>query len=208
MRRLAPPLAILALLCAAAYGQDKADALKLYREGWFDDAVEVCIEELKELPRNMDSYTVMGWSLIAGERYEDALDQAQKALKMAPYDHRIIVIAGEAHYYLGQNAQALRYFELYASIAPAGARVAEVYYYMGEIFIHMGQYSNADISFSTALHFDNKHAEWWSRLGYAREMGQDFEWSREAYENALKLNPSLVEAKLGLESVQKKLSGG
>ncbi len=208
MRRLALAVAVAVLCALVAHGQEKPDALKLYRDGRFDEAVELCLEELSVLPRNMDSYTVMGWSLVAAKRYEEARDQALKALKMAPYDHRIIAIAGEALYYLGQNAGALRYFELYASIAPAGARIATVYYYMGEIFIHMVQYSNADIAFSTALHFDSKHAEWWSRLGYAREMGLDLEWSREAYENALKLNPNFIEARRGLQAVQKKLSGG
>ena len=185
--------------------QDKPDALELYRQGRYDEAVEVCLQELQELPRNMDSYTVMGWSLIAATRYEDALAQSQAALALAPYDHRIIGIAGESLYFLGKNSEALRYFELYASIAPTGVRIANVYYYMGEVFVRLGQYNNADISFSTALHFDDKHAEWWSRMGYAREMRQDFQWSKEAYENALKLNPNLVEAQKGLESIKKKL---
>jgi cytochrome c-type biogenesis protein CcmH/NrfG len=72
----------------------------------------------------------------------------------------------------------------------------------------LGEYSNADIALSTALHYDNKDAKWWARLGYAREMKKDFQWAREAYENALKLNPNLIEARRGFESVRKKLSGG
>ncbi len=62
---------------------------------------------------------------------------------------------------------------------------------MGEIFIRLGQYNNADIAFSTALHFEGQNARWWARLGYARETGGDYANAQAAYENALKLNSGL-----------------
>jgi tetratricopeptide (TPR) repeat protein len=207
MRRLIPIIMPL-LIASVSFSQERPDALKLYREGKYAEAVQVCLDELKELPRNMDSYTVMGWSLLALGRYQEAYEQARGALEIEPYDQRILEVAGEALYYLGKNRDALRYFEQYVSIAPAGKHISNVYYYMGEIYIRLGEYNNADIAISTALHYDDKDARWWSRLGYAREMKKDLQWAREAYENALKLNPNLVEARRGLESVQKKMSGG
>ncbi len=207
MRRLILMLLTLTL-ALVALSQERPDALRLYREGKFAEAVKVCKDELEVLPRNMDSYTVMGWSLLALKRYQEAYDQAANALKIEPYDHRILQIAGEALYYLGDNRRALNFFEQYVSIAPTGTRIADVYFLMGEIYIRLGEYNNADIAISTALHYDNQDAKWWARLGYAREMNKDFQWAREAYENALKLNPNLIEARRGLESVQKKQSGG
>ena len=204
-------LAVLALLLAcglAAGAQDRQDALQLYRDGRYEESVRVCREELAQMPRNMDSYTVLGWSLLALRQYDQALEAAQQAMQMAPYDHRIIQLAGEALYNLGKNREALAYFEQYATLAPVGPRIAGVYYQMGEIFIRLEQYSNADMAFSTALHFDSRNARWWSRLGYARETGGDLAHALEAYENALKLNSSLVEAQRGLESVKRKMSGG
>ncbi len=207
MRRLA--LLLIALqMATVSFSQQGPDALRLYKDGKYAEAVRVCKDEIREMPRNMDSYTVMGWSLLALRRYQEAYDQATNALKIEPYDHRILQIAGEALYYLGKNRAALNYFEQYVSIAPAGIRISNVYFFMGEIYIRLGEYSNADIALSTALHYDNKDAKWWARLGYAREMKKDFHWAREAYENALKLNPNLIEARRGLESVRKKLSGG
>ena len=44
----------------------------------------------------MDSFTVMGWSLLALNRNEEAYNQARKALEIAPYDQRLVQIAGEA----------------------------------------------------------------------------------------------------------------
>jgi len=206
--RATAALMVALLVPFTAAAQDGVDALQLYRDGRFEEAIEVCRNELEELPRNMDSYTVMGWSLLALRRYEEAYNEARRALSIEPFDQRIIEIAGEAQYYLGNNREALYYFEQYVSIAPSGRHIAVVYYYMGEIFIRIGRYNNADIALSTALHFDSKDARWWSRLGYARMMREDYQWALEAYENALKLNPNLVEAREGLETVRRNLSGG
>ncbi len=203
-------IVILALLAAGGWAaaQERPDALRLYRDGRYEEAIQVCLNELQEMPRNMDSYTVMGWSLLALNRQEEAYNQARKGLDMAPYDPRLVQIAGEALYSMGKNREALSYFEQYVTLAPTGGRVASVYYYMGEIFIRLGQYNNADIAFSTALHFEGQNARWWARLGYARETGGDYVNAQAAYENALKLNSGLPEAQRGLENVKKKLSGG
>ena len=198
----------LVLLCALATAQERPDALRLYRDGRYEEAVQVCQNELQEMPRNMDSYTVMGWSLLALNRHEEASNQARKALEIAPYDQRVVQIAGEALYNLGKNREALAHFEQYVTLAPTGGRVAQVYFFMGEIFIRLGQYNNADIAFSTALHFEGQNARWWARLGYARETGGDYVNAQAAYENALKLNSGLTEAQRGLESVKKKITGG
>jgi tetratricopeptide (TPR) repeat protein len=193
------------LLCGA---QERPDALKLYREGRYAESVQICLNELQEMPRNMDSYTVMGWGLLALGNFEEAWAQAYRALQIAPYDQRIVQIAGEALFHLGRNGEALSYLEQYVALAPTGSRIASVYYQMGEIFIRLGEYNNADIAFSTALHYEGQNAMWWSRLGYAREAGGDLSYAREAYENALKLNAGLEDARRGLESVVRKLGGG
>lgn len=199
---------LLLLAAAAGAAQDRPDALRLYREGRYEEAVQVCLNELQEMPRNMDSFTVMGWSLLALNRFEEAYNQARKALEIAPYDQRLVQIAGEALFNLGKNREALGYFEQYVTLTPTGGRVATVYSLMGEIFIRLGQYNNADIAFSTALHFEGQNARWWARLGYARESGGDLVNAQAAYENALKLNSGLMEAQRGLESVKKKITGG
>ena len=207
MRRLTVSGLLLCLVIVAAQAQEKPDALAMYLEGRYEEAIQVCLAEIEALPRNMDSYVVMGWSLIELERYEEALEQAQKALSVSPYDPRVAEIAGESLFHLGENQEALKHFEQYVFIAPTGGRIDRVYYFMGEIFIRLGQYNNADIALSTALHFDESVARWWSRLGYAREMGEQYQWAMEAYENALRLNPNLMEARDGLASVKKKLGG-
>jgi len=190
------------------YAEEKPDALELYKQGNYSEAVKVCRAELKEMPNRMDSYTVLGWSLIGMKQYREALSVALDGLKVSRYDNRVVEIAGEALFYLGRTKEALKYFQEYAALAPTGARIEKVYYFMGECFILLKQYNNADISLSTALYLLPNIASWWARLGYAREMAKDYKWSLDAYGKALKLNPGLAEAVTGKSRVQRKLQGG
>lgn len=188
--------------------QDRADALLEYKRGNYDRAVQICLEEIERMPRNMDSYVVLGWTYMKTGDYQEALDTGLSGLKISRHDTRVIEIVAEAYYYLGKNLEALKYFEEYSVLAPTGDRIELVYFFMGEIFIRLGEYNHADIAFTTAVyHFPNS-ARWWSRLGYAREMTEDWEYSREAYEKALQLNSSYNEAQRGLGRVKAKLGAG
>ena len=185
--------------------QNRPDALQLYRQGQYDEAVRVTLQELEETPRNMNSYTVLGWSLLALGRYQDALDYGMDALEIARYDSRIVQIVSEAHFRMGNNLQALDYLEEYVAIAPTGDLIDHVYFFMGEVFMRLGEYNNADVAFSTAVYHSDDNARWWSRLGYARELAGDFPYAREAYQAALALNSSLTEARRGLDRIADRL---
>lgn len=192
-------LAVFLLGGFALTAQEKKDALAIWRSGSYAEAVEVCLAELAEDPENMDSYTVLGWSLNDAGRYTEAREKMKEALAIKRYEYRIIENLAEACYYLGDNLTALKYFEQYADIAPNGDRIDQVYYFMGEIFILLGEYHHADIALSTAVHHAPNIARWWARLGYAREKAKDFDYAIKAYEKALQLNPELEDAQRGLE---------
>ncbi len=199
---------ILFLLHESVFAQEKFDALELYRSGNYHKAIEVCRQEIEEMPNRMDAYAVLGWSLLKLKRYSEALDSAQKALKISHYDPRMIEIAGESLFYLGKRREALKYFEEYIAIAPTGNRIEDVYFYMGEIFIQHGKYNNADIAISTALYHSPNVALWWARLGYAREKAGEYQLSLEAYKKALALNPNLIDAQRGKSRIEERLRGG
>jgi len=203
--RLALIIPILLVSALSVTAQDKYDAVELYKNGDYEGAIEVCRKELEEMPNRMDAHAVLGWSLLKLGRYQEALEASQVAFQISRYDPRIIENAGEALFYLGRRAEALRYFEEYAAISPTGGRIDLVYYFMGEILIQQGKFSNADIALSTALYHSPNVADWWTRLGYARERGGDFQWSLEAYNKALALNPNLVDAVRGRSRVEQQL---
>lgn len=193
------------LAISTVWAQSRPDALQLYRQQRYAEAVEVTLAELEETPRNMNSYTVLGWSLLALGRYQDALDYGERALAIARYDSRIVQIVGEAHYRLGNNLDALDYLQEYVAIAPTGDLIDQVYFFMGEVFMRLGEYNHADVAFSTAVYHNDDDARWWSRLGYARELAGDLPFAEAAYQEALALNSGLTEAQRGLDRIEAEL---
>ncbi len=78
---------------------------------------------------------------------------------------------------------------------------------MGECYIRLKEFQNADIAISTAVYYEQNNAVWWARLGYARELANALKWASDAYARALKLDPGLGDAQRGKDSVDKKLKG-
>ncbi len=198
---------LVVLLCVPAFAQEKLDALELYKTGKYLESIKVCQEELAESPKNIDSYVVLGWSQLKLKRYAEALETAETADQISPHDSRLVQITGEAKYYLGRIEDALASLEEYVRLRPTGERIARVYWLMGECYISLKEYQNADIAISTALYHEQNNAGWWARLGYARELANDLKYAREAYDRALRLDPNLIDAQRGKERVEKKLGG-
>jgi tetratricopeptide (TPR) repeat protein len=209
--KLSAAAAALVLAClgyAPLLAQDKPDALELYRGARYAEAIKVCQQEIADSPNNIDSYVVMGWSLLRLQQYSDSLNAGQKAMSISPNDPRIIQIIGEADVFLGRFDDALKNLQEYVALRPNGDRIARVYWLMGECYIKLKEYQNADISLSTALYYEQNNPGWWARLGYARELANDLKWARDAYDHALKLDPGLADAQRGRDGVDKKLKGG
>ena len=196
-------LVFLTLLCTSAFAQKAKDALLLYYNKNYKEAISVCEDEIKADPNRIDSYVVLCWSLIGNREYARAEQRAYDGLKLSRYDIRLIEVLGEAKYYLGKNEEALKQFQEYISIAPdrTGSRVGLAYYFMGEIYIRQTKFQHADIALSAAIRKDPLSDAWWTRLGFAREMAGNYAESLAAYEEALKLNPSKTDASRGKERV-------
>ena len=195
------------LLVMPFYSQGvKQDALVLYNNGKYAEAISVCSQEIEENPNRIESYVVMCWALVRNKQYSEAEQRANDGLALSPYDLRLIEILGEARYYLGKNNGAMEQFQKYVASAPeSGRRVGTAYYFMGEIYIRQARYQHADISLSAAVKKEPLIEKWWIRLGYAREMAGNYSQAVEAYEEALRLNSSSVEAERGRSRVSAKL---
>jgi tetratricopeptide (TPR) repeat protein len=181
------------------FAQQRPDALREYRNSNFERAVEICREEISSVPNNLESHVVICWSLIRLRRYEEARTFALAGREISRYDPRIIEILGEVYYFQGHNNDALGYFQEYVNLAPQGSRIDTVYYYIGELFIRLGKFYHADIALSTAVYYMPQNADWWARLGYARENAGEYTEAIAAYEKALSLNAQLSGARMGLE---------
>jgi tetratricopeptide (TPR) repeat protein len=135
------------------FAQNSVDALQEYRNGNYERSVEICLNEIAINPSNIESHVVISWSLVRLGRYTEALTYAQTGRRISRYDVRITEILGEISYFRGQNNEALQYFQEYINLAPEGARIDSVYYYLGEVYIRLGRYRHADIALTTAVHW-------------------------------------------------------
>jgi tetratricopeptide (TPR) repeat protein len=194
-------MALFALCAGPAFSQARPDALKMYRDGRFEEARTTCLAELAADPGNIESYVVLVWSLLSLERFADAELYALKAYTNVRKDARIVESLGEAAYYQGDNDEALSRFREYVNLLPDGARIGTVYYLMGETYLRQVRLSHADIAMRTALQYEPRNARWWTRLGYVRERASDWAFALEAYDAALAINPGLVDAVRGRERV-------
>ncbi|MCQ2610679.1 MAG: tetratricopeptide repeat protein [Treponema sp.] len=192
---------------AGVSAQQKKDALRLYYNGNYKEAITVCEGEIKDNPNRVDSYVVLCWALIGNREYARAEQRAYDGLKLSRYDIRLIEVLGEAKYYLGKLNEALKQFQEYISIAPdkTGARVGTAYHYMGEIYIQQSKFQHADIALSAAVRKDPQKDAWWTRLGYAREMAGNYAEAMQAYDTSLKLNASNTDASRGKERVAERI---
>ncbi|MCL2070309.1 MAG: tetratricopeptide repeat protein [Treponema sp.] len=194
------------LLTVNLPAQGQQDALAALRNSNYELAVQICRNEIAANPGNLESHVVITWALIRLGRYSEAMNYALAGRNISRYDIRITESLGEISYFLGQNNEALLYFQEYISLAPEGARVDTVYYYMGEVLMRMGRFRHADIALSTAVHWVPGNALWWTRLAYARENAGAFQEAVAAYERALSLNSQMADAQRGLERVRQALS--
>ena len=188
------------------FAQNRPDALQEYRNGNYERSIAICRDEIAVNPNNIESHVVICWSLIRLGRYTEAMTYARAGRNISRYDVRVAEILGEICYYQGQNSEALQYFQEYINLAPDGARIETVYYFLGEIYIRLGRFRHADIALTTAVHWIPGNAVWWTRLAYARENAGDLREAVSAYETALSLNSQLPDARRGLERVRQALS--
>lgn len=190
----------------SAFAQQKADALVLYRNGKYPEAIKICEQEIIANPHNIDSYCVLCWSLVRNRQYVEAEARANEARSVSSSDVRIMEVLAEARYYQGKNNSAMEMFQLYVSSAPANAaRIGNAYYYMGEIYIRQGKYQHADMSMTMAVYTEPLVDLWWTRCGYAREMAANYAGALEAYNKALELNGSQADAARGKDRVTARL---
>ena len=114
-------LGLILLLIPWGFGfAQRPDALVEYRNGNYEQAVSICMNEIAVNPYNLDAHVVLCWSLIRLSRYEDALPYALVGRNLSRYDPRVIEILGEISYYEGRNREALQYFQEYINFAPEG----------------------------------------------------------------------------------------
>ncbi|MDR2080056.1 MAG: tetratricopeptide repeat protein [Treponema sp.] len=191
----------------------RPDALRSYRIGrdleardrmdeanqYYNEAIRICMDEIAQNAANMDSYTVLTWTLQRQRKYSDVIIWGERGLRINANDYRIVETMGEAYFYLNRFEDSLRCMQRYVNFLPQGERSSVAYFFIGEIFRLQQKFHRADIAYTTAVRLEPNAALWWYRLGSVRESMKEFSPAIEAYQRALRLNPAYREAAEGLE---------
>lgn len=202
-------------IASTLFAQEKADALKLYRNGrdleaigrindankMYNEAIDVCKDDLIVNSKNMDAYTVYAWALNRLQEHQKTVDLCKEALKITS-DYRVIEIMAESYFYLDNYSESLKNMEKYIDLAPRGERISVAYFFVGEIFRLTGKPNKADIAYSAAVHLEPGLSLWWYRLGLVREELGEKKSASQAFERALRLRPDYKEATDGLNRVR------
>ena len=152
-------------------------------------------------------------SYLALKEYRRAYEVAKIAreLPQQGYNPSLLEMQAISCYNLGRNIEALNLFQTYLRTISQEKDVAEIYYYIGEIYTLLTQYNRADLAFSVAVSIRDYEVLWWTRLGYVREKAiqnsKDRYYSQYAilaYKKALSLDKNYVDAILGLKRLEGK----
>jgi tetratricopeptide (TPR) repeat protein len=160
----------------------------------YQEAINICDQELLAKPSRMEAYVVKTWSLLRLKRFAETISAGLAALRVGN-DARILESLGEAYFYQKDMETSLKYFQRYVDVMPEnGDKVATAYYFMGEAYAGLRKYDHADIAFTTALYMSPKSYRWWYRYGVLRESRAEKDLALKAYEKALELSPTYADA--------------
>jgi tetratricopeptide (TPR) repeat protein len=171
-------------------------------DAYYSEAVRICQSEVSRSAATRETYTVITWALERQTKYADVITWGERGLRLFSDEFRIVETMGEAYFYLGDYDRSLSYMQRYTNALPQGERVAVAYFFIGEIFRLRQKYRHADIAYTTAVRLDPGSALWWYRLATVRESAGDRDQAIEAYQRALRLNPTYQEASAGLSRAQ------
>jgi tetratricopeptide (TPR) repeat protein len=206
----------LAVIAPIVFSQVKPDAMVSFRAGRdlenqgrtedantkYREAVSICLDEINGNTATMDTYAVLTWALQRQKKYNDVVLRGNEALKIRQ-DYRVIETMGEAYFYLNNFDASLRCMQTYIANIPNGDRTSVAYFFVGEIYRFQKKFRYADIAYTTAVTLTPNMALWWYRLGTVRESIGDNKFASEAYERALKIDPSHSQANAGIERLRR-----
>ncbi|MDR2792432.1 MAG: tetratricopeptide repeat protein [Treponema sp.] len=203
-----------------AQASQRPDALQQYRSGrelearnrlseangYYNEAIRICMEEIDRKIATADTYVVFTWALQRLKNYRDVIAWGERGLALYPNDYRLNEIMGEAYFYLDDYERSLALMQRFVNALPRNDRASTAYFFIGEIYRIQGKYRHADIAYTTAVHLEPGIALWWYRLGITREAAGEYVPAQEAYERSLRIDPSYAEANGAVARIKRLLS--
>ncbi len=166
-------------------------AAKLYSEGKFGQAERVCRQVVEARPGNADAHNILGASLQALGRAQDAIAQLRIAVKLAPQAANIRANLGEILRQNGQLDEAAIELEQAVTLDPRNAQALNN---LGILNYDRREFDEAAKRYRQALEIRPNMAEALNNLGNVLRVSGDIEGAINAYQDALMHREAYPEA--------------
>ena len=172
-------------------------AAVLLREGRAHEAEVAYRDALKADPKNPEMHDGLGVALLIQERFREALEAFDRAVKLDPEKGLFRIHRGMARSQVGLYAEAEEDFRVADASSSPGDKL-DVAINRGRMRQRMGDHASSEEAFTTAIGLDPKSFDALLGRGMAREARRDFTGAAEDYLEAVHLQPKNPEANLRL----------
>ncbi|SOB90750.1 tetratricopeptide repeat protein [Ureibacillus xyleni] len=145
-----------------------------------------------------------GVTLYNQQKYQDAIAQFDQAISLYSGDERFYLYKGYALYYLGKYQDAITAFDNSLMLTKS----EEAYYFKAKSLFELKRYTESRAIILIVISYNNQSPEYYSYLGTILiNLGQ-YQDALDAYNNALRINPSYPEAVAGKDQVEDLINDG
>jgi Flp pilus assembly protein TadD len=159
-----------------------AMAGKLYSEGKYQQAANICRQIIESRPANADAHNIQGVCLNALGHPKEAVAALRRAVKLAPNAASIHANLGEVLRQAGQQKDAAKSLEAAIQLDSNNAQALNN---LGIIRYDQGKYDEAVEFYRRALAVRPAMSEAQNNLGNALRMAGDIDGAMHAYQDAL-----------------------
>lgn len=199
---------VMLIMVAALSGCGKAgsyysDGSNNFKSGNYEKAAECFQSAIAANPNRADYYIDYGMTLIAMGKYQDALDQLDRAymdkdmMVIRQNNKRILRGRGIAYYHMLQTEKAIEQFKLALEIDELSYLDMDILYYMADSLQTIGSYEEAVKAYTDILYIDNKNAAAYGKRACSYKYLGDYDKSLADYESAIELEPKNYEHYFG-----------
>lgn len=157
--------------------------------------IKLLQEAVEEDPKDPSLYHQLGGELEKAGRYNDAMHLYETALGRGVDNGRLHSRIADLSLRAGNRDRAVVEYEKAAKFNPADL---ESQANLGTAYIEQGRLDDADRVFNWVLSVDSRNAEAHNGLGLIAVQKRNVNVAQTQFEQALQLNPDLVEAQLNL----------
>jgi len=155
---------------------------KLYGRRQYAEAERVCRQLLARAPNNADAHNVLGVSLLALGKGEEAIEEIKRAIQINSQAPSYYANLGEVYRQTGRPKDAIEPLQKAIALDPANSQALNN---LGIIHYDLRKFKDAITYYRRALEHRPNMAEAYNNLGNAMRITGDVEGALDAYQSAL-----------------------